>query len=89
MNICVEVEAGRNESGSGSSLNRGQGFEGVEFGPGMLVIVICACKDYICWVNCWCCERIQDLISTIVASKVLIDWLVCSSSTFSGCVGRR
>ena len=38
MDVCAEVKVGRNESGSRSSLDRGQGFEGVEFGSDMLAI---------------------------------------------------
>ena len=38
MGVCAEVKVGRNESGSRSSSDRGQGFEGVEFGSGMLAI---------------------------------------------------
>ena len=37
MDVCEEVESGRNESGS-ASLNKIQGFEGVEFEPNMLVV---------------------------------------------------
>ena len=37
LDVCAEVESGRNESGS-ASLNRGHGFEGVEFEPNMLVV---------------------------------------------------